>query len=354
MAAEVDDPLVHRGGSMTMLLPATQEHPDEARCPICGESARKRWRLRDRYWEQPGEWDLFFCRSCGHAFIWPVPADLDRYYEHWYVGPGWDKVREMQASELTRFLHQLRLKRLSRYVDLNIRSEVLDVGCGQGIFLEEVRRAYGCGIAGSDTTDVGIEDMSPEPRRAIDFRKGELEEVGFQDEHYEMVVALHVLEHIPDARTFVRQAWNKVKPGGILAVETPNFGSIVRRLTGRYWTALEAPYHLHDFTEGSLQLLLRDAGVPDPEYIRSVPLFPEMTSIWVMAFKRLLLGTTAFRKVVRVLFWIAMWFTAIPFDIFASLVLTRVGLGGSVLAVVKKPAAATPARTALDAGASTG
>jgi len=335
-------------------LPVSQSSQAQAPCPICGAEARRRWRLRDRYWEQPGEWDLYVCPDCGHAFIWPIPEDLDRYYAHWYVGPGWDKVREMQASELTRFIHQLRVKRLRMYVDLDIRSEVLDVGCGQGIFLEEVRRAFGCGISGSDTSEIGIEDMSPEPRRAIDFRKGELADVDFPDEHYDMVVALHVLEHIPDARGFVTQAWAKVKPGGILAVEMPNFGSIVRRLTGKYWTALEAPYHLHDFTQSSLQHLLRESGLPEPVYIRSVPLFPEMTSIWVMACKRLLLGASWFHKIMRVLFWIAMWFTAIPFDLFASVALTRIGLGGSVLAVVKKPAREEPARGALDAGPATG
>ncbi len=309
-------------------------------CPICGGIGRKRWTLTDRYWEQPGQWDLHTCSACGHAFIHPIPDDLGELYEHWYVGPGWDKVRELQSGAGMRFLHQLRLKRLRMYVGLDIRSEVLDVGCGQGIFLEEVRRAFGCGIAGCDTNDVGLEDMSPEPRRAIDFRKGELKDTDFPDEHYEMVVALHVLEHVPDAIGELREAWTKVKPGGILAIETPNFGGLTSRLTGRWWTALEAPYHVHDFTQRSMELAIEGADLPAPVYIRSVPLFPELTSVWVMAFKRLLLGSTIMHKLFRVLFWIAMWFTAIPFDVFTSVVLTRVGLGGSVLAVVEKPTAA--------------
>ena len=309
---------------------------DEPVCSVCGGPSRMRWVLTDRYWEQPGAWDLWSCRTCGHAFIHPIPPDLDRYYDHWYVGAGWDKVRELQSGAGMRFIHQLRLKRLRMYVDLDIRSEVLDVGCGQGIFLEEVRRALGCAIAGSDTSDLGLEDMSPEPRRAIDFRKGELAQVGFPDDRYDMVVALHVLEHIPDAATFVQQAWSKVKPGGILAVEVPHFGSIVRRIWGRYWTALEVPYHVHQFTQESLRRTLVDAGLPEPTYIRSVPLFPEMTSEWVMLFKPLLLGKTWFHKIIRGLFWVVMWFTAIPFDVFSSLVLTRVKLGGAVLAVVKK------------------
>ena len=106
-----------------------------------------------------------------------------------------------------RFMHQLRLKRITKYVSLDIRSEVLDVGCGQGIFLEEVRRAYGCAIAGCDTSDKGLEDMSPEPRRAIDFRLGELDEVDFPDEHYDIVVALHVLEHIVDPGPFLARCF---------------------------------------------------------------------------------------------------------------------------------------------------
>jgi len=314
-----------------------------SRCPICGGEARHRWALRDRYWLQPGEWDLYVCRACGHAFIWPVPDNLDELYEHWYTGPSWEKIRELQSGAGMRFMHQLRLKRIVKYVGLNIRSEILDVGCGQGIFLEEVRRAYGCAIAGCDTSDKGLEDMSPEPRRAIDFRLGDLADVDFPDEHYDMVVALHVLEHIPDPAGFLRQCWTKVKPGGVLVLEQPHFGSAVRRLFGQYWTALEAPYHLHHFTLSSLPIALRDGGLPDPVYLRTVPLFPEMTSEWVMFFRKLLLGKSIFHKLFRIWFWIAMWFTAVPFDLFASLVLTRVRLGGSLMAVIKKDEGGMPA-----------
>ncbi len=311
---------------------------DAPACPICDGRARYRWTLRDRYWEQPGRWNLYVCTSCGHAFLAPIPEDLGRYYDHWYVGPGWERVRELQASAGNRFLHQLRLKRLSRYVDLTIRSEVLDVGCGQGIFLEEIRRAYGCGIAGCDTTDRGLVDMSPEPRRAIDFRAGEVGDVGFEDEHYDLVVALHVIEHVPDTQAFLRDCWAKVKPGGALAIETPNFGSAIRLLWGRWWPALEPPYHVHDFTERSLALALERAGLPAPAYIRTVPLFPEMTGAWSMAFKRLLVGDTWIHRLFRGLFTVAMVFSWLPFDVLISLTLTRVGLGGSVLAVVRRDA----------------
>lgn len=305
-------------------------------CPVCGGEARFRYALRDRYWEQPGSWDLHRCRTCGHAFLHPIPDDLGSFYDHWYEGPGWDRVRELQSGAGMRFLHQMRLKRLTRYVTLNIRSEVLDAGCGQGIFLEEVRRAYGCAIAGCDTSDKGLVDMSPEPRRAIDFRLGEIGEVDFPERHYDMVVALHVLEHVPDAADFVRQAWARVKPGGILALEVPHYDSIVRRIWGRWWSAHEAPYHVHNFTRDSMQRTLDAAGLPAPAYIRSVPLFPEMTGTVVMLFKRLLVGDNIFFKLMRVFFWIWMWFTCIPFDLFASLVLTRVNLGGSVLAVIRR------------------
>ena len=324
---------------MSELAPTTNATPQtRPSCPICGGGARFRWTLTDRYWEQPGQWDLWSCRDCGHAFLSPIPDDLGKFYDHWYVGPGWEKVRELQSGPGMRFLHQMRLKRLRQYVNLDIRSEILDLGCGQGIFLEEVRRAFGCGISGCDTNDKGLEDMSPEPRRAIDFRLGEPDEVDFADEHYDMVVALHVIEHIPDAEGFLRTGWAKVKPGGILAIETPHFNSFVRLLVGRWWTALEPPYHVHDFTLGSMTRVLENAGLPAPTYIRTVPLFPEMTGFCVMAFKRLLLGVGLLTKLFRVLFWMAMLVTALPFDIFASLVLTRIGLGGSVLAVLKKAA----------------
>ena len=52
-----------------------------------------------------------------------------------------------------------------------------------------------------------------------------------------------------------------MRPGGVLIIRCPNFGSLERRLFGRWWTGLDVPRHLQHFNRRTLRLLLVDSGL---------------------------------------------------------------------------------------------
>ena len=51
-----------------------------------------------------------------------------------------------------------------------------------------------------------------------------------------------------------------LRPGGLLYLTVPNYGSVESRLFGESWVALSLPHHLHHFTRDTLLRLLLQTG----------------------------------------------------------------------------------------------
>lgn len=69
-----------------------------------------------------------------------------------------------------------------------------------------------------------------------------------------------VIEHLADPRALLKEIHRILRPGGILAVSTPNIRSIGWYLLKENWGAIEPKVHLNLFTPRSLELLLRATG----------------------------------------------------------------------------------------------
>ena len=106
----------------------------------------------------------------------------------------------------------------------------LDVGCGAGLLAEPLRRL------GAEVTAV---DAAPELVAAarahaaaqglvIDYRAAGVEALEGQ---YDLVTALEVIEHVADPQAFVRTLADRLAPGGLLILSTPNRTSWSKLLT---------------------------------------------------------------------------------------------------------------------------
>jgi hypothetical protein len=69
-----------------------------------------------------------------------------------------------------------------------------------------------------------------------------------------------VIEHVRYPATDLAMVAKILKSNGVLAINTPNSGSLVARLLGRRWHLLVPPEHLHYFNPEALTLLLRATG----------------------------------------------------------------------------------------------
>ncbi len=78
-------------------------------------------------------------------------------------------------------------------------------------------------------------------------------------ESLDVITMFHVLEHLPDPRATLAQIHGKLRPGGLLVIEVPNWGSHMRRLRGLRWPFV-LDHHVNHFTAASLTQLVEKFG----------------------------------------------------------------------------------------------
>ena len=259
----------------------------DAPCFLCGAAdADPLWSTHDRAFAVPGTYTVARCRRCGFLYQRPRVRDehlVDCYPDHyprhqepspripfkgsaarvravrWALAArlGYAALREAGAGPLTR----LRAAFLTRRLRWDCppwrgRGRYLDVGCGSGGALGVAR------TLGWHTAGVEMDEAAARKARRFSERVhvGDLQGAPFAAGEFDVVTALHVLEHVPDPVAAVHRMLGWLAPGGLLIVEVPNAGGLGARLFGRAWSGLELPRHLSHFTPATLERVVSGAG----------------------------------------------------------------------------------------------
>lgn len=136
---------------------------------------------------------------------------------------------------------------LSHYIPYFAKCQsVLDVGCGQGEFLELLRER-GVEALGIDV-DVGMVDACLQKGLPV-VQVDVFEHLSECREQFDGIFCSNVIEHMPaeEAMRFVHLAFSSLTPGGRLIVATPNPASLV--------------VHLHEFWRDATHVRLYDRSL---------------------------------------------------------------------------------------------
>jgi 2-polyprenyl-3-methyl-5-hydroxy-6-metoxy-1,4-benzoquinol methylase len=207
------------------------------------------------------------CRACGFVFR----ADLGRqelrgvYEQGRYERMGGERY----AAELEARRRDARVR--LRWLAPHARGgTLLDVGAATGAFVAE---ALAAGFAAW-----GIEPTPAFARQAqtltgVYVREGTLEDAALEDAALDVVTMWHVLEHVPDPLVQLERLRGALRPGGVLALEVPNYGSQVARRQRAAWPSLEPEVHVNQFAPATLRAALERTGFTLVE-LGTVPITP--------------------------------------------------------------------------------
>jgi len=132
---------------------------------------------------------------------------------------------------------------------------VLDIGCGTGLFLEQVRE-IGATPTGVDSFEPSVEACASKGLNVV------LDDVfhfmDTSDDTFDGVMCSHVIEHFTPDKAFdlMRSARRILKPNGRLIVITPNYANI-RVMSENFWLDVT---HVRPYPLPLLRYMLEELG----------------------------------------------------------------------------------------------
>jgi SAM-dependent methyltransferase len=134
---------------------------------------------------------------------------------------------------------------------------LLDIGCGSAVFLK-LAHEQGYDVFGLDSSREAAEWASKEvPERVF---CGTVEDLINAGQSFDLLVLLHVLEHVLDPFQYLRKLRELLRPNGGLIIQVPNVQSLQSRIFGSRWYGLDCPRHICNFSLYSLLFLLGRCG----------------------------------------------------------------------------------------------
>lgn len=211
------------------------------RCTACNFAEARRVGLKNGF-------QLLVCQRCRTLYTDNLqssagPPDYNDYY-----GPHNLSVNESVALRLREIV--------AGFSAYRSNNRLLDIGFGAGAFLLTARRDQW------DAFGVEVSRSAYEYAKGQGFNvfNGQLAEAQYPDDHFDVIIASEILEHVPDPRTLTREIARILRPGGLFWATTPHGRGLSFHLINLRWSIISPPEHLQIFSRKGIRLMLRDAG----------------------------------------------------------------------------------------------
>jgi 2-polyprenyl-3-methyl-5-hydroxy-6-metoxy-1,4-benzoquinol methylase len=199
---------------------------------------------------------LVECRSCRFRYVGRRRMQLA--FGSQGTGEVADRVRHANAG----FRH-LPLEEEHRLALLNARwrlklirnfhdtGKLLEVGCARGDFLRVARERFEVyGVEPSPELAAEASSIAPVHKDVVETAPWS----GF-----DVAASFHVIEHVDSPRRFVAALRERLKPGGLLVIETPNIATLPFKLFGKNWRQF-IPEHYFFFDPVTITALFKKEG----------------------------------------------------------------------------------------------
>ena len=238
-------------------------------CRICGGELGEAIVLREMMFGSGEHFDYGQCKVCGCLQIIDIPNDIGRHYPATYYSFG-----AAETGRLAKLKSAVRAKlaidgpalfftgrdwwekgslKSVRDSKVGRSASILDIGCGDGELIRSLRAAGFQNVLGADPF-IEEDIVLPDGVRVLKREDSEVEG------SFDLVMAHHSLEHMPDQIRAARNLFRLTAPGGKCVVRIPTVDSWAWKKYGVNWVQLDAPRHLYLHSRNSIERLLEAVG----------------------------------------------------------------------------------------------
>lgn len=235
-------------------------------CDICGSSVTDAYKnMYDDRYGYPSTFVVTQCPSCNTLATQPplTAAEIGPLYTNYYPRSVIDLKTVERRGSVADTLHQ----RFTYWWNGNHKIQhmlqtqgggrrILDIGCGDGASLIELKRR------GFDVYGIEADENVAVVRDAfkLPIHIGMIEDCPFPERSFDLIIANQVIEHIVDLDSFIKHIQKFLAPHGRVIISTPNGNSVYRKIFGKKWAHWHIPYHQHIMNKKALGLLLAKHG----------------------------------------------------------------------------------------------
>ena len=188
------------------------------------------------------------CGKCHTLFCNPRPTrgDLDFFYKEGPAAQFWYEVIWPQVEETRRAeIFVPRVEEILKYCDQNIirLQKVLDIGAGNGIFLEEFRKKMPS--LEYRAIEPGSKSIAKCRERNLQCYQATVENVRDLDEWADLAICFEVIEHSHDPEKFISSIYKTLADQGIALITCLNYQGADMRILKERSSQVLPPLHLN-------------------------------------------------------------------------------------------------------------
>jgi 2-polyprenyl-3-methyl-5-hydroxy-6-metoxy-1,4-benzoquinol methylase len=193
----------------------------------------------------PEQFKVFKCSACGSAQIGVTPdsAEHQKLYFKEYWGGRQTQYQGRIKNTLTNVFLRQRVNSIAACITKD--SIVLDYGCGNGEFVNAMRKA-------------GYQCYGFEPNTGSD---SEYISSDITSRAYDLITLWHVFEHFGNPNDELSKIASLLGAGGKLFLSIPNFESIDSSIGGPLWFHLDVPRHIFHYSRRGISIIMARNGM---------------------------------------------------------------------------------------------
>ena len=199
------------------------------------------------------------CKNCGLIFLNPqtsykIIKDLYKDGEAYWRDY---KHNILNGVDFSKKASNFYIELIQENIFLTKEMKVLDVGCGIGVFLNQIK-PFVKEVKGIDLSE-WTSKFSKE-KYGIDILVGDILKLNLPKNYFDIITMWQTLEHVKNPKLIIEKIKAILRPDGYIIIGTPSVNCLFAKILGRKWNHFHKE-HLFLFSPKTITMLLTNLNL---------------------------------------------------------------------------------------------